>query len=97
LINAEYLGHQIEEAANAEVITADEASRLRSYHEKLRSLMAVDDFPADEIGRANAASESASGDDGASSRPATRSAAKSKAGAKKKSSGRRKQAPPAND
>src|SRR5690606_3650306 len=31
LIQAEYLGHQIEEAATAEVISEDEAARLRSY------------------------------------------------------------------
>jgi acyl-CoA dehydrogenase len=97
LIRAEYLGHQIEEAANAEVITEDEAARLRSYHEKLRDLMAVDDFPADEIGRAGVASEANSEADGALSLSATRSAAKSKAGVKKKSSGRRRKAAPGND
>lgn len=95
LIRSEYLGHQIEEAANAEVVSAKEASHLRSYHEKLRNLMAVDDFPADEIGRASAASDSEA--DEASSRPAARSAAKSKASAKKKSSRRRKKALPDND
>jgi len=97
LIRSEDLEHQIEEAARAEVITGDEAARLRSYHEKLSDLMAVDDFPADEIGRAGSTSESAAEADGVLSRPAARSAAKSKAGAKKKSSGRRKKATPGKD
>jgi acyl-CoA dehydrogenase len=97
LIRSEYLGHQIEEAANAEVITGDEAAGLRSYHEKLRDLMAVDDFPADEIGRAGAASESALEDDGSSSRPVARSAAKSKVGVKKRSSSPRKKAASSDD
>ncbi|MGB5739030.1 MAG: acyl-CoA dehydrogenase [Woeseia sp.] len=43
-----YLGYQIEEAEKASIITAEEAVSLRNYHEKVQSLMGVDDFaPAD--------------------------------------------------
>jgi acyl-CoA dehydrogenase len=51
LIRAEYLGMQIEEAARAEIISDSEATRLRSYHEKVNELLAVDDFAPDEFGR----------------------------------------------
>ncbi|HLU05687.1 MAG TPA: acyl-CoA dehydrogenase domain-containing protein, partial [Woeseiaceae bacterium] len=94
LIQAEYLGHQIEEAATAEVISEDEAARLRSYHQKLRALMAVDDFAADDIGRVGNASQNGKSTD---STPTVRSAAKSKASAKKKTSARRKKAAPGTD
>ena len=89
LIRAEYLGHQIDEAATAEVISADEAARLRSYHEKLLNLMAVDDFASDEIGRTGSGSHDGTSADTA---PTVRSAAKSKAAAKKKTSARKKAA-----
>ena len=89
LIRAEYLGHQIEEAATAEVISEDEAARLRSYHQKLRALMAVDDFAADEIGRVG--NTDANGLADAATR-SVRTAAKSKAGAKTKVSARKKKA-----
>ena len=45
------LGNQIGEAAQAEVISDKEAATLKSYHEKLTDLLAVDDFAPDEIGR----------------------------------------------
>ena len=51
LIRSEYLGHQIDEAANAEVISSEEAAELRDYHEKVQHLMSVDDFSPDELGR----------------------------------------------
>ena len=51
LIRSEYLGHQIEEAARAEVLGDAEAAELRDYHEKVRFLMSVDDFSPDELGR----------------------------------------------
>jgi acyl-CoA dehydrogenase len=54
LIHSDYLGHQIDEAEHAEIITKTEAAELRSYHEKVMSLLAVDDFAPDEIGRAGA-------------------------------------------
>ena len=51
LIQSEYLGTQIDEAEKAEVITAEEASQLRSYHEKVFALLAVDDFAPEELQR----------------------------------------------
>ena len=54
LIHSEYLGDQIGEAEHAGVISKAEASELRSYHEKVASLLAVDDFaPGDLIRTAN--------------------------------------------
>ena len=52
LIQSDYLGHQIDEAENAEVISKSEAKNLRSYHDKVLNLLAVDDFAPEEIGRA---------------------------------------------
>ena len=51
LIQAEYLGHQIDEAARAEVISKAEADDLRDYHAKVQHLMAVDDFAPEELRR----------------------------------------------
>ena len=51
LLDSEYLGHQIDEAESAEVITANEAARLRDYHRKVFELLSVDDFAPEEIGR----------------------------------------------
>ncbi|MGI9202818.1 MAG: acyl-CoA dehydrogenase [Woeseiaceae bacterium] len=51
LIQSEYLGHQIEEAGRAGVISEKEASALRDYHEKVLHLLSVDDFSPDELGR----------------------------------------------
>jgi acyl-CoA dehydrogenase len=51
LIRSEYLGHQIDEAANAEIISASETALLREYHEKVEFLLSVDDFSPDELGR----------------------------------------------
>ena len=92
LIEAEYLGHQIEQAESAQVISKDEATRLRNYHEKLTALMAVDDFAAEEIGRAGAAAGSDSAAEDEARQPAARSAAKSKATARKRSSVAKKKA-----
>ena len=55
LIRSEYLGDQIDEAANAEVISKAEAATLREYHDKVFELLAVDDFDASELGRQAAA------------------------------------------
>ena len=54
LIRSEYLGTQIDEAAIAEVITTEEADSLREYHDRIFSLMAVDDFSTDELSRVSA-------------------------------------------
>ena len=51
LIHSEYLGHQIDEAASAGVISAKEAAEVRDYHEKVLHLLSVDDFSPDELGR----------------------------------------------
>jgi acyl-CoA dehydrogenase len=51
LIQSDYLGDQIDEAAKAGVITKAEAGELRDYHDKVRALLAVDDFAPEEIGR----------------------------------------------
>jgi acyl-CoA dehydrogenase len=51
LIRAEYLGQQIDEAASAEVVNKDEAAKLRDYHEKVFSLLAVDDFAPEDLRR----------------------------------------------
>jgi acyl-CoA dehydrogenase len=54
LIHSEYLGDQIGEAEHAGVVNKREASELRNYHEKVASLLAVDDFaPGDLIRTAN--------------------------------------------
>jgi acyl-CoA dehydrogenase len=50
-LNSDYLGEQIEEAQREGLISKDEAAQLRVYHEKVRALLAVDDFAADELGR----------------------------------------------
>ncbi len=55
LVSSDYLGHQIDEAENAEVIDAKDASRLREYLQKVEKLLAVDDFAPDEIGRGTGA------------------------------------------
>lgn len=51
LVSGDYMGHQIDEAEQAEIIDSDEAGQLRDYLAKVESLLAVDDFAADEIGR----------------------------------------------
>lgn len=50
-ITAEYLPDQIDQAEAAEIVTAEEARELREYHDKVMSLIAVDDFDPEEIGR----------------------------------------------
>ncbi len=73
LIQSDYLGQQIEEAARAEVISKAEANDLREYHQKVRDLLDVDDFTSEELGRPAAAPA-----------PATPVAAKRKTTAAKK-------------
>ena len=58
LIEAEYLGHQIDEAESAEIISAKETRELRTYHEKVLYLLSVDDFSPDELGTAGSNNES---------------------------------------
>ena len=51
LINAEYLGLQIEEGTRAGVINNTEAAALREYHGKVTALLDVDDFAPEELSR----------------------------------------------
>ena len=53
LIQSEYLGHQIEEAGKAEIISAADTEKMRDYHEKVLSLLAVDDFDPSELVRSS--------------------------------------------
>jgi acyl-CoA dehydrogenase len=54
LIHAEYLGQQIGEAAQAEIISKKEAAELQAYHDKVSALLAVDDFAPGEMSRTSA-------------------------------------------
>jgi len=82
LIKAEYLGQQIDEGARAGVIDKQEAAALRDYHDKVSSLLAVDDFDPSELRRNSSMSE----DDKA---PPVKQAAKAKAAPKKKSAAKK--------
>jgi acyl-CoA dehydrogenase len=84
LIASEYLGQQIDEAARAEVINKDEAEKLRDYHEKVSSLLAVDDFAPEDL-RRTAGGQA----DEPASKPAKK-AAKHKQAPRKKVSGKKK-------
>ncbi|MFQ5608878.1 MAG: acyl-CoA dehydrogenase [Woeseiaceae bacterium] len=74
LIQSEYLGDQIAEAASAEVISKAEATTLHEYHDKVFALLSVDDFDPAELGRQQA-----------EDLPPARSAAKRKAAPRTKS------------
>ncbi len=80
LLKSDYLGEQIEEALSAEIISEDDANRLRGYHGKVTALLAVDDFDPSELGRQSAA-------------PKPRKAAKRKAAPRKKTAPRKKATP----
>jgi acyl-CoA dehydrogenase len=58
LIQADYFGHQIDEAEGAEVISAAETRELRTFHEKVLHLLSVDDFSPEELGRTGSNSAS---------------------------------------
>ena len=83
LIESDYLGHQIDEAEQAEVISKSEAGDLRVYHEKVMNLLAVDDFAPDEIGRAGSRAKEATPKPAAQKAAARKKAAKKKASQKK--------------
>ena len=55
LVSADYLGHQIEQAERAEVVSSKEADQLRDYLSKVEALLDVDDFAQEDIGRAGVA------------------------------------------
>jgi acyl-CoA dehydrogenase len=84
LLSSDYLGEQIEEAEKAQVISKAEARNMRSYHEKVLALLAVDDFDPSELIRTS----SKNNDTVVASRAAakdTRKTAKKKAGKKSSS------------
>ncbi|MGI9237951.1 MAG: acyl-CoA dehydrogenase [Woeseiaceae bacterium] len=91
LIQADYLGLQIDEAEKAQVISKAEARGLREYHEKVVALLAVDDFTTDELARAQSGNGTTSATKKATKkkvgkkRPTAKRAAKKKASSKKKS------------
>ena len=84
LIKADYLGHQIDEAERAEIITKTEAKDMRDYHRKVLDLLAVDDFAADEIGRSGSRSEVAIAKPVAKKAAARKNVAKKNTASKKK-------------
>ncbi len=51
LLSTDYLGDQIDEAEKAQIISKAEARNMRNYHEKVMSLLAVDDFAPEELVR----------------------------------------------
>jgi len=57
LLSSDYLGEQIEEAEKAQVISKAEARNMRSFHEKVLALLAVDDFDASELARSSSTSD----------------------------------------
>ena len=88
LIRSDYLGHQIDEAEHAEIISKSEARDLRDYHQKVMNLLAVDDFAADEIGRAGRRAAPTAGK--VTAKPVIKKAAAKKKAAKKKTTSKAK-------
>ena len=85
LLRSEYLGEQIEQAEAAEIVSSDEAARLRDYHDKVFALLAVDDFAPEELERRGAADTAQADEPPPTPR---RKAAKRKAPPRKKVSGK---------
>jgi acyl-CoA dehydrogenase len=50
-IKADYVGLQIDEGLQAQIIDKAEAASLRDYHDKVAALLAVDDFAPEELAR----------------------------------------------
>lgn len=84
LISSDYLGHQIDQAETGDVISRDEAARLRDYLVKVEDLLAVDDFAADEFTGKRAGEAPAASDDKGGEAPKARTAARKKTTGKKK-------------
>ena len=51
LLKSDYLGDQIIEAEKAQVISKAESRNMRTYHEKVMTILAVDDFAPEELSR----------------------------------------------
>ena len=94
LISSEYLGDQIPEAKRAGVISQSEASDLESYHEKVKDLLAVDDFAPEELIRAEArpvdAKKTAKKTSKKTAKKTAKKAARKKTSSKKKSASKKK-------
>ncbi len=75
LIASDYLGLQIDEAEKGQVISKAEARSLRAYHDKVASLLDVDDFAPEELARTSPAKHA--------ERPTVKKATKKKAVRKK--------------
>ena len=89
LLSSDYLGDQIEEAEKAQVISKAEARNMRSYHEKVLALLAVDDFDSSELARTSSTSNEKVTSAKKPSKPAKKAAkkiSKKKASAAKKAS-----------
>ncbi|MBT8085561.1 MAG: acyl-CoA dehydrogenase [Woeseia sp.] len=84
MLRSDYLGYQIDEASKADIITADEATRLRDFHEKVLHLMSVDDFAPADLMRAKEPSADVS------ERSPRKVAARKKTPARKKTATRKK-------
>ena len=82
LLASEYLGQQIDEARDAEIISKAEAGRLRDYHQKVLDLLAVDDFAPEDFGRSEVV-ETPSGTQPQADPPKTKRKAKKKVVRKK--------------
>jgi acyl-CoA dehydrogenase len=80
LIESDYLGEQIGQAAKAGVINKTEAAELADYHDKVVSLLAVDDFAPEDLSRVATANNPAATP--APAKPAKK-AAKNKVAAQK--------------
>jgi len=94
LLLSDYLGDQIEEADKAQVISKAEARNMRTYHEKVLSLLSVDDFASDELSRKQSAPPPATKKKvtkkAAAKKPATRKKASRKKTARKSTSRKKK-------
>ncbi|MGI9219638.1 MAG: acyl-CoA dehydrogenase [Woeseiaceae bacterium] len=85
LIKSEYLGNQIPEAKRASVISKAEATSLEDYHNKVRDLLAVDDFAPEELIRTGSNSETTeNSSEPAAKKKTAKKKSKKKAARKKK-------------
>jgi len=80
LISSAYLGYQVDDAEQAKIISNQEATQLRRYHQKVLDLLSVDDFAPEEVAGGTISGEAAT----SAPKPARkRPAAKQPAGKKK--------------
>ena len=84
LIEADYLGLQIEQAERGQVISKAEAASLRNYHQKVFDLLAVDEFDTAELARGHSAGVPEGGTAAAEEPAPRKTAARKKPAARKK-------------